>query len=159
MNRLLEYDKRVFDALVGFVEHKDHKGLYVIKIGFSNRVLLRAYLNAITCKLDIKHDAFLQRYGGKGIWDIGYDDLDTHTDRSDGAVALDCYGNLFDDHRAVRMLLPGLVSEHARSGTGHLSMATASLMPGVTTYVCSAEKRRVRTFRKGHMVEGLTYDK
>jgi hypothetical protein len=151
-----EYKKAettVFDTLVNFVEHRDHNGLYLIKIDMNDNFLYRAYLTLLTGRLDPKNDTFLPKYKGRYIADVNFDDLNHHSDTADGAIALDYRGRVIDDHRAARLLLPELVSSEARSGTGHSSLATASLFPFVTGYVCSAEKRTVKKFRRGKVIK------
>ena len=83
------------------------------------------------------------------IKDVPYDALDRYSRTEDNAIAVTKEGFVMDDHRIGRFSIPEFVCEEARSGAGHIAMATLSLFPGVATYVCSAEKATVKKFRHG----------
>ncbi len=150
-------DMGIFEDLVKFVEHQDHNGLYVAMFGINNKLLLRIYESILMGKLDKKSAQLMEKYRNKPLGSVKFDDLNRHSDRGDGAIVIDGSTNVINDHMAGRFIFPELVDDTARTGTGHASMATLSLFPLVTTYVCSAEKRRVREFRRGHLVK--SYDK
>jgi hypothetical protein len=152
-------DRRVFYALKGFsAAKKKHNGLYLIKFDSDDPEEIRRYLDQITFKIPPKDDQFLPKYNGVPIDEVLYQDLDWHSITADGAIALDDVSRVFDDHRLVRELKPEMISPKAMTGGGHISMASASVYIGVTSYACSAERGTVTTFKGGQLVKDLYYE-
>lgn len=145
-------EANVFDVLVFFVESYDyHNGLYILK---HNKPGSNA-INEVTFKLKIKNDKFLPAYKDLYIGEVDVRDLKIHSDIADGAIALNYGGIIFDDHRYVKTAYPDDVCDDAKSGAGHIFLASASLHPDITAFVCSAEKGTVKAFKLGQLARQM----
>lgn len=149
------YPSIIYDTMIDFVKHWDHGGLYIAKIDIDDEAILNKYLSLVTCKAKKKNEKIL-KYRGFHINQIPYEELDDHSVIGDGAIIVNRKGVLIDDHRLGRFSFTELVCEEAATGAGHTGMATLSLWPRISTYVCSHEKKMVTKFVKGQIEKRWT---
>jgi hypothetical protein len=146
-------EKKIFDALVGFVDrYQSHNGLYVLMGD-------RQEITRVTFRLNKKDRKFLETYGGRPLTDALHHSLKRYSTIGDGVIAVDPEGIVFDDHRSVRTAYPEQVDNEFLSGTGHVFLASASLNPAITAFVCSAEKGTVKAIKAGSSVKDMHYTK